>query len=173
MMAIRRKKVLTLPSAGYGYEDSDEEELEDDESQESEAEKQRRIEEERRKAEEEKRKAERDKIRGQFFEQVDGCLDKAAKACENAAFLWLKGDGCIGHIVFITQRIMDAVDKIKFEMEKANPPKEVDDDEGFAEEEEEEELPHKKAGRIPSPQPASTNFDQKMVATSTSVEVAG
>ncbi|KAI5805182.1 hypothetical protein EDC01DRAFT_592580, partial [Geopyxis carbonaria] len=137
MMQMKRKKVLTLPSANYGYSDSDEEiEAEDSEDEETEEERQQRMEEERRKEEEERLKQAAEKKRSEFLEYVDGCLDRAAKACENAAFLWLKGEACAGHVVYITQSMAEAMDRIKLEMHRLNPPpaKVEDDDEGFGDE---------------------------------------
>jgi hypothetical protein len=159
MMTIRRKKVMTLPSANYGYSDSDDELEADDsgeEKEETEADRLRREEEERQRIEEEKKKKAEEK-RSKLLEHVDGCLDKAARACENAAYLWLKGEGCMGHVVFITQRMMEAVHKVSEELQ---PPDETlgdeakVEDEGFGEDTEdfdehanrassEEELPHK------------------------------
>jgi hypothetical protein len=158
MMQIKRKRVLTLPT--YGYSDSEEEEeleAEDESSEDSEEQRLRQEEEERQKAEEEKRRQEHEK-KGVILEYIDSCLDKAAKACENAAFLWLKGEGCTGHVVFIVARMMEAIDRIHIEKNKDKPKIDEgidDEDEGFGDELEagdhfeDEELPHKKAGQMP------------------------
>jgi hypothetical protein len=140
MMGIRRKKMMSLPITDYGY--SDESEEEDGESEgkpkETPEEKQARLEEEKRKAEEERIRLEREKKAAEVLEYIDSCLDKAAKGCENAAFLWLKGEACSGHVNFIAGRMQDAVDRIKAEIAKAAEPKpepvakiEQDDDEGL------------------------------------------
>ena len=169
MMIIRRKRVMTLPTANYGYSDSDEEleAADDDESQdekeETEEYRRRKEEEERQRLEEEVKKAEEER-RGKLLEHIDGCLDAASRACENSAFLWLKGQGCTGHIIFITARMMDAVKRINEEIESRKPPPppttpkvperaaadNIDDDEGFDEDIDvgyaSEELHHKPAG---------------------------
>jgi hypothetical protein len=158
MMSIRRKKVMTLPSASYGYGDSDDDlEADDSEREDTEADRMQREEEERQRLEEEKKKKE-DEKKSKLLEYIDSCLDKAAKACENAAYLWLKGEGCVGHVVFITQRMMEAVQRINQELVKVQPPipeKDGVEDEGFGEDAEgfdfdghtsDEELPHKPAG---------------------------
>ncbi|KAI5849139.1 hypothetical protein BZA05DRAFT_316111, partial [Tricharina praecox] len=116
MMAIRRKKVMTLPTANYGYSDSDDElEADDSEKEDTEEDRLQREEEERQRIEEEAKRKE-DEKKSKRLEFIDGCLDKAARACENAAYLWLKGEGCMGHVVFITQRMMEAVQRIQSEM---------------------------------------------------------
>lgn len=135
---------MSLPTANYGY--SDEESEEESEETEAEAketpqERKARLEEEKRQAEVERRKAEREKKSAEILEFIDSCLDKAAKGCENAAFLWLKGEGCSGHVNFIAGRMGDAVDRINAELLKASEPegevekeeveKEEDDDEGL------------------------------------------
>lgn len=130
---------MSLPTANYGY--SDEESEEESEETEAEAketpqERKARMEEEKRQAEVERRKAEREKKSAEILEFIDSCLDKAAKGCENAAFLWLKGEGCSGHVNFIAGRMGDAVDRINAELLKASGPegeveKEEDDDEGL------------------------------------------
>lgn len=125
MMAIKRKRVMTLPTHNYGYDDDSEEEGSDKESdqgpKETEEERLRREEEERKKAEEERLKAEREKKAAEVLEYIDSCLDKASKGCENAAFLWLKGDICPGHITFINSRMREAVDRINLEVDKMKP----------------------------------------------------
>ncbi|KAA8893181.1 hypothetical protein FN846DRAFT_754658, partial [Sphaerosporella brunnea] len=144
MMMIRRKKVMTLPSANYGYGDS-EDELEADDSgeekEETEEDRQKKEREEQQRLEEEAKKKEEEK-KSKLLEFIDGCLDKAARACENAAYLWLKGEGCMGHVVFITQRMMEAVQRVSVELQ---PPAEEDptlgqdakvEDEGFDDSEE-------------------------------------
>jgi hypothetical protein len=148
MMTIRRKKVLTLPTANYGYSDSDDELEADDASdkEETEEDRLRKAEEERQRLEQLKKKEE-DERRSKVLEFIDGCLDKAAGACESAATVWLRGEGCVGHVVFITARMAEAVLKIR---EELGIPEVQDDgyDEGFGEEVEredaEEELHHKK-----------------------------
>lgn len=159
LMGIRRKRVMSAPMSGYGYSDSDEElEAEDSgDKEETEEDRLQQIEEERLAVLEEIKKKEEEK-RGKILEAIDGYLEKASKGCENAAFLWLKGQGCTGHIVYITGRIADAVERIKLEMPPPPPPPPPaptadDDDEGFVDEDldlelvpEEEELPHKRAG---------------------------
>ncbi|KAF8246187.1 hypothetical protein K440DRAFT_526539, partial [Wilcoxina mikolae CBS 423.85] len=122
MMLIRRKKVLALPTATYGYGDSDDELEADDasEKEETEEDRQRKVEEERLRLEEAKKKEE-DERKSKILEYIDGCLDKAARACENAATVWLKGEGCMGHVVFITARMMEAVQKINTELKKNLP----------------------------------------------------
>jgi hypothetical protein len=137
MMGIRRKKIMSLPAAGYGYSDEEESEEETEaKSKETEEQRRARLEEENRKAEEERRKAEREKKAAEMLEFIDSCLDKAAKGCENAAFLWLKGEACSGHVNFIAGRMGEAVDRINIEIRKAlEPEKEVvvveDYDEGL------------------------------------------
>lgn len=137
MMGIRRKKIMSLPAANYGYSDESEEDEEaEDKPKESEEQRQARLAEEKRKAEEERRRAEREKKAAEILEFIDSCLDKAAKGCENAAFLWLKGEACSGHVNFIAGRMGEAVDRINLEIAKASQPeKEVeeaeDDDEGL------------------------------------------
>jgi hypothetical protein len=125
MMTIRRKRVMTLPTHNYGYDDDSEEEGSDKESdqgpKETEEERLKREEEERKKAEEERLKAEREKKAAEVLEYIDSCLDKASKGCENAAFLWLKGDICAGHISFINSRMQEAVDRINLEIDKMKP----------------------------------------------------
>lgn len=195
MMLIRRKKVMTLPPATYGYSDSDDELEADDgasslsskprdsataaaaESAES---RRRRLYEERLRAEE-ARKKEEDERRNQVFEHIDSCLDKAARACENAATVWLKGEGCIGHVVFITARIMDAVHKIDAELGRHVPAddgydegfeEELDDGAGQADHPPEEELPHKKAGPPPGRARDNTHFRRRSTSRQP-VEVSG
>ncbi|PWW72492.1 hypothetical protein C7212DRAFT_22109, partial [Tuber magnatum] len=140
MMAIKRKRVMTLPTHNYGYDDDSEEEGSDKESdqgpKETEEERLKREEEERKKAEEERLKAEREKKAAEVLEFIDSCLDRASKACENAAFLWLKGDICMGHIAFINLRMQEAMDRINLEMDKLKPvepptPVPVVEDEGI------------------------------------------
>ncbi|RPA90690.1 hypothetical protein L873DRAFT_1831644 [Choiromyces venosus 120613-1] len=140
MMTIKRKRVMTLPTHIYGYDDDSEEEGSDKESdqgpKETEEERLKREEEEREKAEEERLKAEREKKAAEVLEYIDSCLDKASKGCENAAYLWLKGDICTGHITFINSRMQEAVDRINLEMERAKPveppvPAPVVEDEGI------------------------------------------
>ncbi|PUU79328.1 hypothetical protein B9Z19DRAFT_893105, partial [Tuber borchii] len=138
MMTIKRKKVMTLPTHNYGYDDDSEEEGSDKESdqgpKETEEERLKREEEERKKAEEERLKAEREKKAAEVLEYIDSCLDKASKGCENAAFLWLKGDICAGHITFINSRMREAMDRINLEIEKmkpVEPPAPVAEDEGI------------------------------------------
>jgi hypothetical protein len=159
MMMIRRKKVMTLPSVNYGYGDSDDDlEAEDssEEKEETEEDRLQREEEERQRIKEEENRK-RDEKKGKLLEFIDGCLDKAAKACENAAYLWLKGEGCMGHVVFITQRMMEAVHRVNAELapEETLGDEAKVEDEGFGEDSEdynhaghtsEEELPHKPAG---------------------------
>lgn len=128
---------MSLPTANYGYSDEESEEEEEVEPKETPEERKARIEEEKRQAEEDRRKAEREKKSAEVLEFIDSCLDKAAKGCENAAFLWLKGEGCSGHVNFIAGRMGDAVDRINAEILKASQPEgEVeeekdDDDEGL------------------------------------------
>ena len=194
MMLIRRKKVMTLPPATYGYSDSEDEleaddgtsslsskPRESDAAAESPESRRRRLHEERLRAEE-ARKKEEDERRSKVFEYIDGCLDKAARACENAATVWLKGEGCIGHIVFITARIMDAVHKIDAELGHHVP---ADDgyDEGFEEELDggagqaghppEEELPHKKAGPPPGGAVDNNTHFRRRSTSRQPVEVSG
>lgn len=159
MMQIKRKKVMVLPSTtDYGYEESDDEiEADSDaEEQESEEAKAARLEEEKRRQAEEKEKAEAIKRMAVLLEEVDNCLDKAARACENAAFLWLKGEGCAGHIVYINDILDEAVGVIAHEFRPTG------EDEGFGSEietpgeEAEVELPHKKPARpVPDPDPVA------------------
>jgi len=137
MMSIRRKKVMSLPAANFGYDDSDDElEVDDSEKEDTEEDRQQREEEERQRLEEEAKKKEDDK-KCKRLEFIDGCLDKAARACENAAYLWLKGEGCTGHVVFIAQRMMEAVHRIQNEMaQNIKPPvqaSKLEPDEGFGE----------------------------------------
>lgn len=128
---------MSLPTANYGYSDDESEEEAEVETKETPEEQKARIEEEKRQAEEDRRKAEREKKSAEILEFIDSCLDKAAKGCENAAFLWLKGEGCSGHVNFIAGRMGDAVDRINAEILKASRPEgEVeeekdDDDEGL------------------------------------------
>jgi len=116
---------MTLPTHNYGYDDDSEEEGSDKESdqgpKETEEERLKREEEERKKAEEERLKAELEKKAAEVLEYIDSCLDKASKGCENAAFLWLKGDICPGHITFINSRMREAVDRINLEIDKMKP----------------------------------------------------
>lgn len=123
MMGIRRKKMMSLPITDYGYSDESEDEDAESKPKETLEEKQARLEEEKRKAEEERIRQEREKKAAEVLEYIDSCLDKAAKGCENAAFLWLKGEACSGHVNFIAGRMQDAVDRIKAEIAKAAEPK--------------------------------------------------
>lgn len=151
MMAIRRKKVLMLPMGGdYGYSDSEDDDDESsDKVEETPEEKEKREAEERRKAAEEKRRAEREAKVCTLFEYIDGCLDKAAKGCENAAFLWLKGEKDPGHMLWVNARMAEAVARIKAELEPPPQKMEVTVDEGFDDEmESEDELPHKIPDRL-------------------------
>ena len=116
MMAVKRKRIIL----SYSFDDDDEEEgagvpVETEEVRKA------REEAARRKAEEDRLKAEREKAVAEVFEYIDSCLDKASKGCENAAFLWLKGDVCPGHITFINARMAEAVGRISSELEKVNP----------------------------------------------------
>lgn len=129
---------MSLPAANYGYSDDESEEEAEEKPKETEEERQARLAEEKRKAEEERRKAEREKKAAEILEYIDSCLDKAAKGCENAAFLWLKGEACSGHVNFIAGRMGEAVERIKLELAKASQPEkdveendEDDDDEGL------------------------------------------
>lgn len=130
---------MSLPTANYGYSDEESEEEIEVEIKETPKERKERLEEEKRQAEEERRKAEREKKSAEVLEFIDSCLDKAAKGCENAAFLWLKGEGCSGHVNFIAGRMGEAVDRINAEILKASRPEEEevveeekdDDDEGL------------------------------------------
>lgn len=128
---------MSLPTANYGYSDDESEEEVEVETKETPKERKERLEAEKRQAEEERRKAEREKKSAEVLEFIDSCLDKAAKGCENAAFLWLKGEGCSGHVNFIAGRMGEAVDRINAELLKASQPEveeEVekdDDDEGL------------------------------------------
>jgi len=139
MMLYKRKRIMALPTAGFDYSDSDSDEEEEEE--ETEEQREKRIAEEKRKMEIEKRKAAEDKKRSEILEFIDGKLDRAARACECAATLWLKGDGCTGHIVFINDRIQEAIERVQEELDKQVV------DEGFDEKEDasddSEELPHK------------------------------
>lgn len=143
MMGIRRKKMMSLPITDYGYSDeSDEEDGESEKPKETPEEKQARLVEEKRKAEEERIRLEREKKAAEVLEYIDSCLDKAAKGCENAAFLWLKGEACSGHVNFIAGRMQEAVDRIKAEIAKAAEPKPEpvekieQDDEGLGDDDE-------------------------------------
>ncbi|KAH8155754.1 uncharacterized protein LAJ45_00764 [Morchella importuna] len=142
MMGIRRKKMMSLPITDYGYSDeSDEEDGESEKKKETPEEKQARLEEEKRKAEEERIRLEREKKAAEVLEYIDSCLDKAAKGCENAAFLWLKGEACSGHVNFIVGRMQDAVERIKAEIAKAAEPKpepveKIEPDEGLGDDDE-------------------------------------
>jgi hypothetical protein len=49
------------------------------------------------------------------FEHVNSCVERALDACEKAAFLWLKGAGCAGHVVYISSQLNAAVDQINAE----------------------------------------------------------
>ena len=166
MMSIKRKKVLTLPTTDYGYSDSDDEiEADSDSDDEPEEDKKQRLEAERVREAAEKLKMEQVLKTSKLLEEVDMCLDKAAKACENSAYLWLKGEGCAGHIVFIAERMNDAIARVNKEFGPINvvaAPEEPtavttsnQDDEGFESDNDEDiELPHKKAARpVPDPDP--------------------
>ncbi|KAL0638608.1 hypothetical protein Q9L58_002334 [Maublancomyces gigas] len=136
MMGIRRRKIMSLPTANYGYSDEESEEEVEVETKETPEERKTRMAEEKRQAEVERKKAEREKKSAEILEFIDSCLDKAAKGCENAAFLWLKGEGCSGHVNFIAGRMGDAVDRINAEILKASQPEgeveeQEDDDEGL------------------------------------------
>lgn len=156
-MGIRRKKIMTLPTANYGYSDTESEEEGESQPKETPEERKVRLEEERLKAEEERKKAEREKKAAEILEFIDSCLDKAAKGCENAAFLWLKGEACSGHVNFIAGRMQDAVDRINLEFAKISRPeaevvaKEDDDDEGLGDdvemEDAEQSLPRRMSER--------------------------
>lgn len=127
---------MSLPAANYGYSDEESEEEVEAEIKETPEERRARMVEEKRQAEEDRRKAEREKKSAEILEFIDSCLDRAAKGCENAAFLWLKGEGCTGHINFIAGRMGEAVDRINAEILKASQPEvevkaEEDDDEGL------------------------------------------
>ncbi|TGZ80827.1 hypothetical protein EX30DRAFT_40202 [Ascodesmis nigricans] len=113
MMQYKRKKVM-MPVAGFGYDSEDDLSADDEseEEEESEAAQLKRIEDEKRKREEEKKKAEQDKLISEVLEYIDGRLDRAVKACENAAFLWLKGEGVPGHILFLNHRLYEAMVRI-------------------------------------------------------------
>ncbi|KAL7269936.1 hypothetical protein RUND412_007368 [Rhizina undulata] len=154
MMAIRRKKVMSFPKAGYSYPEDDEEE-DDEEEQESEKEteeqRKAREAEECRKAEEERKRAESEKKRAEILEYIDTCLDKASKACENAAFLWLKGEACSGHVTFITMRMQEAMDRIRKETKKEKP--ELEDEGIGADSEVEVSVEVKMMEAPPSPAP--------------------
>ena len=66
-------------------------------------------------------KEEKDECKSRLLKDIDGCLDRAVQACENAAAVWLKGKGCIGHVNFIAARTMDAVHKIRAELDRHLP----------------------------------------------------
>lgn len=131
MMAVKRKRIM-MPAAGFGYDSDDDLSPDDDEDEENESEEQKakRKEEEKKKKEAEMKKAEEDKKKGEVLEYIDGRLDKASRAAENSAFIWLKGDGQAGHAVWINQRLEEALVKIREVVV-------VNEDEGFEEEEEE------------------------------------
>jgi len=143
MMLAKRKRIMALPMAGMDYDDDSDETDDDSLDADDETEEQRaaREEKERKEKEEEKRRQEEEKKRFDILEYIDGKLDIAGKSCEACAFLFLKGDGCPGHIVYIQDRVTEALRKIE-EVEGPLQSK----DEGFEEEgfeEEEDELPHK------------------------------
>jgi len=178
MIAIRRKKVMPLPTANYGYgdsdddleaDDSDKEDTEEDRLQREEEERQRILEEQKRKEDEKKSKR---------LEFIDGCLDKAARACESAAYLWLKGEGCMGHVVFITQRMMEAVQRIQAEIAQNTKPavqvRELSLDEGFGEDGEDYHSAHASEEELHHKQPADRFRGRDERQTSPRpVEVAG
>lgn len=57
-----------------------------------------------------------------LLEAIDDNLDKAAKVCETAAFVWLKGDVCVGHLQYMTARLRDTIRKIEASgFVKSNP----------------------------------------------------
>lgn len=137
MMQYKRKRVL-MPAAGFGYDSDDDLSPDSDEEEESEEARQKRLEEEQRKKEEERRKAEADKKMSDILEYIDSRLDRASKACENAAFLWLKGEGCPGHILFINERLYEAIERIQKEYVPPAPPVH-DDTDGYVSADEEDE----------------------------------
>jgi len=132
MMAVKRKRIM-MPAAGFGYDSDDDlsPDDEDEEAPETEEQKAKRKEEEQKKKEAEMKKAEEDKKKADVLEYIDGRLDKASRAAENAAFIWLKGEGQAGHPIWINRRLEEALVKIREVVV-------VTEDEGFEEEEEEE-----------------------------------
>jgi hypothetical protein len=62
------------------------------------------------------------------LEHVNTCVEQALDACEKAAFLWLKGQGCAGHVVYITSQLNAAVDQINTENKNVKAVADVDSD---------------------------------------------
>ncbi|KAF8477280.1 hypothetical protein BDZ91DRAFT_757811 [Kalaharituber pfeilii] len=59
-----------------------------------------------------KESAEDEKLKT-LLEHIDESLDKACKAAETVAFVWLKGDAYDGHLKFILSRLKDVAAKIE------------------------------------------------------------
>ncbi|KAF8545279.1 hypothetical protein BDD12DRAFT_811245 [Trichophaea hybrida] len=101
-----QKKVHTLPTANYGNSDNEleaDDELEADNGLEADDELE---------ADDTLERRDNEK-KSKMFEYIDGCLDKAKKACENAAVVWLKGEGCEDDVKFITAWITQAMQMIE------------------------------------------------------------
>lgn len=133
MRANKPKRLMLLSMDFGGDSDYSSEEDEDGEPEPEEVKEQRR-EEARKQKEAEKKKAEEDRKKAEISEFIDNCLDKAARASENAAFIWLKGEGVAGHATWVVDRLQDALNKIHEVLGKP----EVEEDEGFEEADEEE-----------------------------------
>lgn len=125
---LRRAKTYNLPMANYKYSGeeihSSDDLLEVDDESDEESNEQRRIEEERQQA------IQRDYVRKlMVLERVNSSVECALAACEAAAYLWLKGLGCAGHVVYIISQLTTAIDRIN--TEKKAKAAEIAEDEGL------------------------------------------